>query len=349
MNVPDEHRRELEAFPPLLRALVDAELSAGNDILEIGHSFPAPPAGAYVKLARPVSTRPRAEGGGLRFRDYNSSSYSGEFTDAKGFYFVIEAPLPPPPELDMNAIRDAVNRSSGFRPVPPVAPLPSSLPPAVESESAVARFERSMNIDYEKWHEGIGYDLDCLRQASPAERRQIEQLLTRRPPSDWRDIEALAALDSERARKALRAASQSSDSALRMAVVRFAPDLVTKPQRIRSLIRALETAEFYGGLSEALSEAESLHPPKVMAALFHGTLAREGGIAVHFAAMLTYLHGKASSRFDWDQRPFFLRFNTPSPEARREAFMELCRRIEVDPEPYLNPRRRASSKTKRAR
>ena len=41
---------EVDAFPPLLRALLDEELAAGNEISEIGHSFPAPPAGAYIRL-----------------------------------------------------------------------------------------------------------------------------------------------------------------------------------------------------------------------------------------------------------------------------------------------------------
>ena len=47
-------RRELETFPAVLRHLVEAELAAGNSIAEIGHSFPAPPAGAWVRIARRV-------------------------------------------------------------------------------------------------------------------------------------------------------------------------------------------------------------------------------------------------------------------------------------------------------
>ena len=37
---------------------------------------------------------------------------------------------------------------------------------------AVSRFRASMNIDYEKWHDGIGYDLDALRAASNGERAE---------------------------------------------------------------------------------------------------------------------------------------------------------------------------------
>ena len=82
MGIPESFRHDAAALPRILRALLDAELAAGNEIVEVGHSFPAPPAGAYFKLARPVTTRLRAPGDGLDFRDFASSIYSGEFTDA---------------------------------------------------------------------------------------------------------------------------------------------------------------------------------------------------------------------------------------------------------------------------
>jgi hypothetical protein len=107
-NLTPEQQRELSLFPPVLRELLRAELAAGNRIVEIGHSFPAPPVGAYVKLANPISTRARASGDGIDFYERNSSIYSGEITDAKRFYFVLEPPNPPPPEPDMDAIRAAL-------------------------------------------------------------------------------------------------------------------------------------------------------------------------------------------------------------------------------------------------
>jgi hypothetical protein len=105
MNLTTEQQKELAQFPVVLRALVEAELAAGNSIVEVGHSFPAPPAGAYFKLANKVSTRSRVSGDGIDFYERNSSIYSGEFTDAKRFYFILEPPNPPPPEPDMDAIR----------------------------------------------------------------------------------------------------------------------------------------------------------------------------------------------------------------------------------------------------
>lgn len=108
MNLAPEHQKDFEAAPAALRKLIAAELAAGNSIEEVGHSHPAPPAGAYFKFAKKISTRPRASGDGLNFYERNSSIYSGEFTDAKRFYFVLEPPNPPPPEPDMDAIRKAL-------------------------------------------------------------------------------------------------------------------------------------------------------------------------------------------------------------------------------------------------
>jgi hypothetical protein len=109
MSLTPEQKIELAQFPPELRALIELELAAGNSIVEVGHSFPAPPAGAYFKLANKVTTRPRVSGSGLQFYERNSSVYSGEFTDAERFHFVIEPPNPLPSEPDMDAIRRAAN------------------------------------------------------------------------------------------------------------------------------------------------------------------------------------------------------------------------------------------------
>lgn len=108
MKITPEQETELAKFPVALRTLIETELASGNSIIEIGHSFPAPPAGAYIKLASKVSTRARDDGDGLSFYERNSSSYSGEFTDAKRCYFVLEPPNPPPADLDMDAIRKSL-------------------------------------------------------------------------------------------------------------------------------------------------------------------------------------------------------------------------------------------------
>jgi hypothetical protein len=367
MTIPKEHEQEFARFPAVLRDLVAAELAAGNAIAEFAHGFPAAPCGAYIQLARPVTSRPRQKTPELDFYDRHGSDYSGEFTDDLRHFFVLEPPHPPEPEPDMDAIRAglAVNRA---------APDPSSAPPEAapkprraESrgrrsaeggdqvpakqapESLVSRFRASMTLDYEKWHDGIGYDLELLGQASPEELEAIEALLLQRNAADWRDVEALAALDSERARKALKAALNSSSVEVRMAVHAHAPELLTEAQRSASLVQALEAAESFAGLSQTLLEVEDFHPPEVVAALLRGLLARDGGTACHYAAMLYFLHGQASSPFDWAHRPVFLRFNTDDRAQREQAARELCATIGVDPRTCMEPPAPPKSPTRRRR
>src|SRR5205809_412040 len=105
MKVPPEFAQAFAAFPSVLRELVEAELAAGNTIVEIASGFPAPPVGACLKLERNISTRARESGGGVDFYERNNSSYLSEITDAKRHFFVLEPPGPPEPEPDMDAIR----------------------------------------------------------------------------------------------------------------------------------------------------------------------------------------------------------------------------------------------------
>lgn len=108
--------REIEEFPPALRALIAAEAAAGNAVVEIGHGFPAAPIAAFARLERRVSTRARESGGGLKFRERNSSLWSGEWTDAKGYHFVLEPPAEPPPPAPARE-----RPASGDRPPAPEA------------------------------------------------------------------------------------------------------------------------------------------------------------------------------------------------------------------------------------
>jgi hypothetical protein len=127
---------ELKSFPPLLRTLLEAEIAAGNAVVEIGHAFPAPPVGAWAKLAKPVSTRPRKAGDGLTFRARNGPSYSVEWSDEQGTFFLLEPPAPPPPQPSMDEIRRAVNAPS-WKPAAPPPPEP-----------ALAPGRHSVEIDY---------------------------------------------------------------------------------------------------------------------------------------------------------------------------------------------------------
>jgi hypothetical protein len=360
MKIPKEFLKDFEAFPAVLRALLDAELAAGNRIAEIGHGFPAPPVGAWIKLAKPLASRPRVSGDGIDFYDRNMPSYSGEITDAKRFFFLLEPPHPPEPAPDMDAIRAAIQarqaaaladllKPKASKPKPskvkpskakkaPLKRVPAGSrrpKPAPKPKTIVDRFVESMEMNYEKWHDGTGYDISLIENATPQELVDLERFLVNRPVANWRDVEALASINSPRARLLLRKALKSKDSELRVAVTDYASDLVSKDERTDTLLAALEGSEIYGGLTQALLQVEEFHPPKIIDALFRGVLARDGGTAVHFAAMLMFTHGKAETSFDWDKRPFFLKFHTEVRAEREAAFRELCKKIGVKADKYV--------------
>lgn len=139
MKLTPEQLKELARFPAPLRALVEAELAAGNEIAAVENGFPAAPCGASIKLAKAVGDVRRRSTGELSFYERNNSSYAGEFTTAERHFFVLEPPLPPPPYPDMDAIRKALEpkidpmarlaqRDAGAairRPAAPPMPQPS--------------------------------------------------------------------------------------------------------------------------------------------------------------------------------------------------------------------------------
>ena len=105
--IPKPYSQQIAEFPAPLRALIEAEIAAGNSIAAIEHGFPAAPCGASVMLAKAVQDERRKSAGEVRFYARNNSSYAGEFTTSQRHFFVLEPPLPPPPDPDMDAIRKA--------------------------------------------------------------------------------------------------------------------------------------------------------------------------------------------------------------------------------------------------
>jgi len=190
------------------------------------------------------------------------------------------------------------------------------------------RFVESMTVTHEMWHDGIGYDLEALAELEPWERTLAESLLIARRIQDWRDVEALAALASPRARSALRANLTSPDFEIRLASAQKLFELGEiqdlGPFLVEALAESLHGSSHFSRTLDLIGEHKSL---AAIPALLEIARAGDAGQAVHCAAMLFYLRGKADSTFDWDQRPFFLRLNTTNHAERAEAFNELCRTI----------------------
>lgn len=193
--------------------------------------------------------------------------------------------------------------------------MPPSLP---------ERFADSMRMNHDRWHDGEGYALDLLDEATPEERARIESLILSRTPADWRDIEALARLDSPEAKDRIRRTWEIGDPELRLAIILHAPELVGESEKTELLVSVLRERGVSDGFTQAMLIVENFHPPEVIEALLHNTREREPAIAYDCAAMLLTLHGIIESTYDFSERPFLLRFVE---EDREAAYRELRERI----------------------
>jgi hypothetical protein len=202
------------------------------------------------------------------------------------------------------------------------------------ASAAYDRFIDSMTIGFEQWHDGGGYDLGALAETTAREKEHLETVLRAKVCEDWRVIEALAALGTTGARSAIRLALKAADPVVRLA----AAAELHRCGELRDLTDVVVHA-LRSGNSSAFSRAIDLigwervtgATPELLQMCVSGS----GEEACHSAAMLYFLHGLAKEAFDWDHRPFFLRFNTDDAREREAAFGELCEKLGVRPDRYV--------------
>lgn len=195
------------------------------------------------------------------------------------------------------------------------------------------RFLDSMNMDYAKWHDGVGYDLDALRKLSLDEKEKVEDSLITRGVQDWRDIEALAEIGSEKALSAIKSALQSDKYEVRIkAIESLSEKKVVSEKEIETvLVETIPLVSILNGQTFTLRLAEKYPSSAVKRVLLWCALYGNDDIRVHAAALIYYLYGIATSSFDWNYRPFYLRFGDKNLSNRKLAYDELCDKIQVDP------------------
>ena len=193
--------------------------------------------------------------------------------------------------------------------------------------SAYDRFIASMTITQEMWHDGIGYDTDALSELSADEMMTLVERM--KDCGDWRDVEALgqiALMKDEMVSKAAPAALKDrakSNDKIGLRAAEALSELGEKVDVEDSIVKALLTMKNDAAFSEVLDLSEGYPTPRVKEALLK--CAKEhSGMGVHCAAMLYFHAGLANEAFDWDHRPFFLRFGDDDAEDRARAFKELC-------------------------
>jgi hypothetical protein len=184
------------------------------------------------------------------------------------------------------------------------------------------RFEKSMEIGYEQWHDGMGYDVEAIDKLSDSEKREVERKLVPRAANDWRDLEALDRLGTPAAIQAILRVRSTADPQIRLTAHQYGPE--PSPQEWEQVIVAsLETAEIYSGLTQALSCATSHSSQAVESVLWRKVRDPESGIAYHCASALCCIKGLQVSEYDDTHRALFLRLVGPDSPDRAQAVQEL--------------------------
>jgi hypothetical protein len=216
--------------------------------------------------------------------------------------------------------KDAFKRESG-------EPLPGT-------GTALQRFLESMKIDYYKWHDGIGYDLDALSELNSSELNQVEDLLVSRKDSDWRDVEALAALNTPSSIQALKECLTSPDLECRLFAVRFLKEMNIEDHIEEVVVNTLAQTAIGSGLTYALYLAKTYPTEKIRHEVLRCALVGKDDIRVHCAAMSLFLYGKAKTDFDSNQKIVF-EFHEKDLPSRTRVFERLCAIVGVDPNDLL--------------
>lgn len=169
-----------------------------------------------------------------------------------------------------------------------------------------------------------------------SERESAERLLLSRDFADWRDVEAMAALGTRRAREALRECARRRRDEIGLRAARALGEQAELLDEA-ALVEHIRGAEV-GGLDALFDEIERMATEPLKRALLE--LARGGPDVVrcHAAAELYFLAGKAKERFDWSHRPFFLRFEGPERADREVAWRELAEAAGIEVNEPRKPR-----------
>lgn len=209
-----------------------------------------------------------------------------------------------------------------------LAPLTRYSLPRVTRE-ALERFERSLKIGYFEWHEGIGYDVAALRELTAEELAVAESWVIERSLADWRDVEALAAIGTERCLTELRKGLSSTRTEIRLASAECLVRLrMLSPAELEAIVlAALDVTSLLDGMTRALRLAASRPSAAIRRKLL--SCARDGNddIRAHAAALAHHLYGGSRSAFDMRFRPLYLRFSSGDASVRQAAYDELCAAI----------------------
>ncbi|MDB5325827.1 MAG: hypothetical protein JWM57_1396 [Phycisphaerales bacterium] len=196
------------------------------------------------------------------------------------------------------------------------------------SAEAVKRFYDSMPMNFDRWHDGTGFDLDALRDMTPEELAAVRVTL-KSGRRTWRELEALAAIDSLTGTDEVRHALDKDDSPenqIKAANLLFESDKLDQADyeaRLCQSIRRLGTHDAI--TTRVLLYAQGLPTDAVKQALLWASWNRTDA-AFHSAALLIYLCGKSEDQLSFEHRPLLFDLQpSNSSLTRQAAFEKLCR------------------------
>jgi hypothetical protein len=211
------------------------------------------------------------------------------------------------------------------------------------------RFIKSMKIDFGKWHDGIGYDLAALRNLPPDEQKRAENRLVRHHKKDWRDIEALDVIGSDRAIDVIREGLKSSNVEVKIESARKlkARGLLDDAGMETAILEMLWTIRDDFASIKILELVQEYPTPAVKRLLLWNTIYGQDRTRVSIAALVYFLYG-VTSRPDRNYHPRCVSFATENVAERKDVFITLCQDIKVDSSSILKgmPEESISQKTK---
>ncbi|MBX3112351.1 MAG: hypothetical protein KF857_10120 [Fimbriimonadaceae bacterium] len=192
--------------------------------------------------------------------------------------------------------------------------------------AAFKRFRDSMVMDYEKWHDGTGYDLDAIAEFDDQDRRDCEAVLVPRAGQDWRDLEALERLGTPKAVEAILRVRQSPDPETRLRAHDYGP-APTQAEWDAVLAYAWPHVEPFSGLTVA-QRCSIDHPSKAVVQAIWKQVRQPSKNAYHAAETLCLIAGVIAHEFDFTYRDTFLALEHAKGPEREAAVAQteaLCR------------------------
>lgn len=189
---------------------------------------------------------------------------------------------------------------------------------------AQRKFVASMRIDYEKWHDGVGYDLDAFDAMTPDEQREMCRELARKETLDWRDIQVLMRENSDESFDRVRDCLGGADLEQWAWALRYLAESDRMGQAVldRNLARLLDALDDLEAITPAMMLVEQGVGEHTRAALWRGVIERPG-VAMSFGARLIHLAGKSDDPYAWEHRPLLFRVRDEQGAAREQAIAEL--------------------------